>query len=185
MAAGERRAQRQSLAAPLDVARRPAVVDVDTIEARPRRRRFAPSTRPRARACSARRSRMRGSRSPITAGRPGLKMPAFSRGDLLERRAEILHVIEADRRDAGDERDPATFVESSRPPSPASMTATSAPRAREVVERHRGRRLEEARADLLDQRQVRRVMKSTTSSAGIGSPPTTIRSRKSTRCGDV
>ena len=48
------------------------------------------------------------------------------------------------------------FVESSRPPSPTSMTATSTLRAREVVEGHRRRRLEEGRADLLDDRRVPR-----------------------------
>jgi hypothetical protein len=45
-----------------------------------------------------------------------------------------------------------TLVESSRPPSPVSTTATSAPAAREVVEGHGCSRLEERRTDPLDRR---------------------------------
>ena len=102
VAAGERRSKRQSLAAPFDVARRPAGVDHDTIE-RTSSATFAPSTRPPASRAPREGRECAGSRSPITAGRPGLKMPAFSPRDLLERRSEILGVIEADRRDAGDD----------------------------------------------------------------------------------
>ena len=91
---------------------------------------------------------MCGIRSPITAARPGLKMPAFLTGDLLERRAEIFGVIQANRRHAGDER-----LNHIRRVEPAAETGFDqrdvGARPREIFERHRGRGLEKAGADVL------------------------------------
>ena len=68
----------------------------------------------------------------------GLMIPAFSSGDVLDRVAEPLGVVEADRRDHGDLRRRSTLVASPAPPRPTSTTATSTGRVGERGERHRG-----------------------------------------------
>ena len=67
---------------------------------------------------------MSGSGSPITAGRPGLKMPAFSqamRSRVSPRNSTWSIPIDA----TPAARGVSTLVASSRPPSPTSMTDTS------------------------------------------------------------
>ena len=69
---------------------------------------------------------MRGSRSPITAGRPGLKMPAFS--PAIDASVEPRYSMWSSPMDVTPATiGSSTFVESRRPPRPASITATSAP----------------------------------------------------------
>jgi hypothetical protein len=53
-------------------------------------------------------------------------IPAFE-GNLLDRVSQMLAVIEPDADVTPATSGISTFVESSRPPSPASITATSAP----------------------------------------------------------
>ena len=77
-----------------------------------------------------------------------------------------------------------TLVESSRPPSPVSTTATSTPQARNQ---------QKAIAVVISKKEKLcavkksrwRSTKSATNSLGIISPSTRIRSRKSIRCGEV
>ena len=164
----------------------PSRVDVDVARARISSRDDAHRLdAPAARACSASSSRMRGSRLADHRRHARLEDPGLLARDLPR---ACRRGIRCDRGRSTSRRRRAastTFVESSRPPRPVSITATSTSRAREIVERHRGRRLEERRAESLDRSASTASMKSTTSSSAIGSPSTTMRSRKSTRCGDV
>ena len=125
----ERRAQRRALAAPVE--RRsvvPSRVDADvaraSISSATMRTGDAPAVA-RARRRAAR--ECVGSRSPITAGTPALEDARLLAGDLLERVAEVLACDRARSTSRRRRAESSTFVESSRPPSPASMTATSAP----------------------------------------------------------
>jgi len=75
--------------------------------------------------------------------------------DLIERRSEILRVIQPDRCHARDDRvEHVGRIESAAQPRLDHRHV--GPGAGEVVERHRGRRLEEAGADLFDERRVAR-----------------------------
>ena len=69
----------------------------------------------------------------------------FLRGNRRERVAEILLVIEIDRRDGRRDRAATMFVESRRPPRPTSSTANVDARAPEQLERDRRRHFEERR----------------------------------------
>ncbi len=185
MAADERGAQRQSLAAPFDVAQRSAGVDHDVDRSAPRRT-IRTVDAPARVACSTSRSRIRGSRSPITAGTPGLKMPAFSRGDRLERGRRGTPCDRGRSTSRPRRRGSTTFVESSRPPRPVSIDGHVGARAREVSRTPSPSWPRRSVAPTsLDQRAGAWSMNATTSSDEIGSPSTTMRSRKSTRCGDV
>ena len=85
--------------------------------ARGRRRRVARAARrPRAPAPRSPRARRTPAARPRT-GTPGLRMPAFSRRDRLERVAEHLRVVEPDRRDDGERgRDDVRRVEPAAEP---------------------------------------------------------------------
>ncbi len=121
--------------------------------------------------------------SPITTGIPSLIIPAFSEA-IFSRVSprncvwsnDILVIILI--------MGVMIFVLSSRPPSPVSITATSTLRfaknsnAITIVSSKKEGRNEESMA-------MNRFTKSTTSSSVIGLPFTLIRSRKSTRCGEV
>ena len=75
--------------------------------------------------------------------------------DLLERRPQVLRVIESNRRHARDQRH--HDVRRVEPPAQARLDDRDVgPAACEIVERHDRRRLEETRANLLDRRQVPR-----------------------------
>ena len=81
-------------------ARPSTIADVDArVRAPPRS--AARRARPRPRATTASAS---AGRSPATTGMPGLMMPAFSKAIVAERVAEMLLVIEADRRDGAGHR---------------------------------------------------------------------------------
>ena len=93
-----------------------------------------------------------GSVSPITNGAPGLAMPAFSRAIsssvspryFMWSRSILVTALTSGR---------TTLVLSSRPPSPTSTTAISAPRAAKSAKAIAVRRLEEGGLALEDQRQ--------------------------------
>ena len=74
-----------------------------------------------------------------------------------------------------------TFVASSRPPRPASTTATSTRASRERGERGRGHDLELGRADPLRRRRTR----PTASSKSASAPSTRIRSLQPATCGEI
>ena len=115
--------------------------------------------------------------------RARLEDPALLGRDQRARVAEQLHVIEPDRRHA--RHDGLHDVRRVEPPAEPRLDDRDVrTRAREVVERQRGRDLEERRAERLGDRRPaphevddRRLLDRR--------PSTTMRSRKSTRCGDV
>ena len=77
-----------------------------------------------------------------------------------------------------------TFVASSRPPSPTSMTPTCAPRAARSAKAM----AVVASKKLASRRSIcgwRNVVHSANASSPIGTPSTTMRSRTETRCGEV
>ena len=73
-----------------------------------------------------------------------------------------------------------TFVASCRPPSPASTTATSTPRAANSAKRGRGQHLELRRAD-----RLRRATRASARSKSASSPSTWIRSCQPRTCGEM
>jgi hypothetical protein len=120
---------------------------------------------------------------PHHRGRPRFEDAGLLAGDRLARLAEHLGVIEPDRRDRGDERrDHVRRVQP--PPSPVSTIATSAP-ARAKCSKASAVVTSKNVAPTRSAAGVHRATKATTSSSPIGRPATTMRSRKSTRCGDV
>jgi len=77
-----------------------------------------------------------------------------------------------------------TLVESSRPPSPTSMTATSTPRAARSAKAM----AVVASKKLASRRSIsdcKKLVHSAKASSPIGMPSTSMRSRTDTRCGDV
>ena len=77
-----------------------------------------------------------------------------------------------------------TLVESSRPPNPTSITATSTPRAARSAKAM----AVVASKKLASSRSMwgrRKVVHSAKASSPIGMPSTSTRSRTDTRCGDV
>ena len=169
----------------VNVERRPVAVDRDVATAA---RRATTSTigdgATLARMRCEQRRESSASRSPITAGAPGLKIPAFSRAISSRVVAEVLDVVDADRRHAGDQR-PHDVRRVEPAAEPRLDDRDVDVRAREEVEGHRRRRLEERRAEALDRRRPALDEVDDVRPRRPRSPSTTMRSRKSTRCGDV
>ena len=126
--------------------------------------------------------------APTTTGTPGLMMPAFSNAIASQRVAEVLLVIERDRRDRRRPPASTTLVASSRPPSPTSMTATSTPARAEQLERDGGRRPRRTsgapraclrRRSVVDGVADRRRARSSSAPRSTGRPSITNRSSRS------
>src|SRR5262249_33728550 len=93
----------------------------------------------------------RGIRFSYERGPTRLEYPGFFHRDLLSRGAEILGVVDADRRDASGQR--CQHVRGVEAPSETDFDDRDVDvRRREELEAHGRRGLEEGRAELLDDR---------------------------------
>ncbi len=138
---------------------------------------------PASRAYRARSARIATSDSPMTAGRLRLKIPAFSHAicsRVSPRYSTWSMPIDTTPAASGS----STLVASRRPPSPTSTTDTSTP-ARANISNAIAVVASKKVAWSASTIGSRRPIQSTTASSVTGVPSIRMRSRKSTRCGEL